>query len=207
MDEKDPDEMYSEGLELLNKGEEADIIAAAELFRKAGEHDHVGAKRTLGMLYLEGVAIERDLEKAYSLIAEASVAMDPFAMYTLGRMYEGGIGVEQNDREALYMFASVAEMGIPGAEADAERIMRRIKERMVRKLRARPILNLEISDVEVEAVCCKKMMDAVMEGTIEVMDTYKGPDLVIDDEDRLTFLTECPFCGSKPKRVSKDKIY
>ena len=81
-------------------------------------------------------------------------------------------------------------------------------ERRGRKLRARPILNLEISDEDVEAVCCRQMLDSVIGGTIGVFATYNGTEFLIENEEEVKVVCEeCPFCGKKPKKVSKYKIY
>ena len=211
MDERDysdPDEMYNEAILLLNEGEDADLKKAAELLQKACDEDHPPSKRTMGFLYLDGRGVERDLKKAYDMISEAAGVLDPVAMYVLGGMYERGLAVEQSDREALFYYAFAAEMGIPGAEEDADRIHSRLSELRSRRLRSRPILNLEISDQDVEAVCCKKMYDAVLNGNFRVVETYKGTELVGDDENGLEAIcTECPFCGKPVKKVSKNKIY
>ena len=200
--------MYNEAVRLLSEGGDDNNKKAAELLQKNIVNDHLASKRVIGFLYLDGRGVEQDLKKAYDLISEAAACLDPIAMYVLGGMYEGGRGVEQSDKEALYMFAFAAEMGIPGAAEDADRVMSRISERRSRKLRSRPILKLEISDDDVEAVCCKKMFDAVMDGTIGLIDTYKGPELVTNDEKGHEVIChECPFCGQKPRKVSKDKIY
>ncbi|AIZ56333.1 Sel1 repeat protein [Candidatus Methanoplasma termitum] len=204
----DPDDMYNEAILLLNDGGDADLKRAAELLTKACEEEHLPSKRVMGFLYLDGKGVERDLKKAYDMISEAAGVLDPVAMYALGGMYERGLAVEQNDREALFYYAFAAEMGIPGAEDDADRIYTRLSELRSRRLRSRPILNLEISDQDVEAVCCKKMYDAVLDDHFRVVETYKGTELVGDDENGLeTICTECPFCGKSVKRVSKDKIY
>ena len=200
--------MYEEGMMLLNRGSDADVKKAAELFREAGASGHILSKRALGFMHLEGKGVARDFEKAYELISDAVAALDPYSMHALGKMYEGGLGVDQSDREALFMFSFAAEMGIPEANDDAERIMSRIAERRSRKLRSRPILDLEVSDADIEAVCCRKMFDAVMNGEVEITDTYKGPELVREDENGVEVIfDECPFCGKKAKKVSKTKIY
>jgi len=204
----DPDDLYNEGVLLLRESGDSSLKRAAELLLKASSMGHLPSKRVIGILYLDGKGVEKDLVKAYELISEAAVSLDPISMYVLGRMYEGGIGVEQDDREALYLFAFAAEMGLPEAEEDAERVAARITERRSRKLRSRPILNLEVSDVDVEAVCCKEMFDSAMDGDIRVVETYKGPELVKEDENGIeTICNECPFCGKKVKRVSRNKIY
>ena len=213
MDEENtPGEMYLEGMLLLNKENDDDrgasIKKAVELFKKAGEMGHLPSKRAMGFLYLNGTGVEKDIEKAYELISEAAMSMDPLAMYALGNMYERGLGVEQDDREALRLFSFAAEMGLQEAIEDAERLGSLMAERRSRKLRSRPILNLEISDVDVEAACCKKMYDSVLEGIIEVVETYKGPELVgVDENEFEVIYKECPFCGKPVIKVSRNKIY
>jgi len=205
---EDSDDIYNEGILLLQRRDDADLKKAVELLSGACSLGHIPAKRVVGLLYLDGIGVEQDLRKAYDLISEAAAHLDPFAMYALGKMYEGGVGVEQNDREALYMFAFASEMGIPEAREDAERISARIAERRDRRLRSRPILNLEISDIDIEAVCCRKMFDAVMKGDIEVAERRNGTELIREGEDGFEVIcSECPFCGKPVKRVSKNKIY
>jgi len=204
----DPDDMYNEAILLLSEGGDAELKRAAELLLRACEDDHLPSKRAIGFLYLDGRGVERDLDKAYELISEAAAVLDPVAMYILGQMYERGLGVEASDREALFYYAFSAEMGIPGAEESADRIYNKLAERRSRRLRSRPILNLEISDQDVEAVCCKKMFDAVLNGQVRVVDTYQGPELVSDDENGFEVIcTACPFCGKAVKRVPVNKIY
>ena len=205
---EDPDDMYDEGVLLLREEGGADLKKAAELLLKASSMGHMPSKRVIGLLYLDGRGVEKDLDKAYELLSEAAASLDPIAMYVLGKMYEGGIGVEQDDGEALFMLAFAAELGFPGAEEDAERVAARIDERRSRKLRSRPVLDLEISDADVEAACCKKMLDSALSGDIRVVETINGPELVKEDENENEVIcNECPFCGKKVNRVSKNKIY
>ena len=210
MDEEKDDlgYMYYEAIMLIYGGDSADLRKAAELLEKAGSMGHAPAKGAAGLMYLDGRGVEQDYAKAYSLISEAAASLDPLSMYALGRMYEGGLGVEQSDREALYLFAFASEMGIPEAGEDADRVANRIAERRNRKLSSRPILNLEISDLDIEAACCREMFDSAVRGEIEVVDTYKGPELVRESgEGPETICAECPFCGKPVKKVSKNKIY
>ncbi|MCL2318046.1 MAG: sel1 repeat family protein [Methanomassiliicoccaceae archaeon] len=211
MDEKefsDPDDMYNEAILLLQEGGDNNTKKAAELLLRACEEDHLPSKRVIGILYLDGRGVEKDEKKAYELISQAAAVLDPIAMYVLAGMYERGLGVEASDREALFYYAFAAEMGIPGAHENADRIYGKLAERRSRRLRSRPILHLEISDQDVEAACCKKMLDAVLGGEIGVVETYKGPQLVGEDENGIEVIHEkCPFCGKPVKRVSENKIY
>jgi TPR repeat protein len=209
LEEHEADDIYNEAVLLLNKGGDENDKKAAELLKGISESGHSSSERVLGFLYLEGRGVERDYKKAYDLISSAAGVLDPIAMYILGRMYEGGLGVEPSDTEALFMFEFAAEAGIPEAAADANRIIARIREKRERKLRSRPILNLEVSDIEVEAVCCIDMYHSAVEGSIGVHETYYGAmELMREDEDGIRIAcSECPFCGKKAKKVSKNKIY
>lgn len=205
----DPETQYMRGISYLHgDGGKKDEKKAAELFEKAADLGHTPAKRELGLLYLNGIGVKEDAKKAYVLLSEASLALDPNAIYSLGLMYEKGIGMEPNDREALRLFALAANLHYPGAGDDADRIEKKLKDDLCRRLRSRPVLKLEISDVEIEAVCCKDMLDAAMDGSIAVVDTFKGPELVGEDEDGFeTIYTKCPFCGKEVHRVPRNKEY
>lgn len=189
--------MYCSG-----KGKPQDYAKAAELFSLAAEKGHLAAKRELGILYLLGEGVKADADKAYPLLTEAAQVMDPNAMYHLAFMYERGVGVEKDLKEALRLFAFAAEMEYAGAEEDADRVEALINEERKQKLRTRRILHLVISDDDVEEACCKKMYDAVLDGTIVVADTYKGPQLIgEDDNGNEIILNACPFCGHEVRRV------
>ncbi len=206
---EDQDSIYVEGIAFLNgDGRGKDIKKAVQLFEKAAAQGHIPSKRELGILFLNGKDVEKDVDRAYELLSEAALSLDPHAMYNLGIMYERGIGIESDDHEALRLFAFAANMGYPGAEEDADRVESQINENRTKRLKARPVLNLEISDIEIEAACCKKMLDAAMDNEIAVVETYKGPELVGLDEDGFEVIYDkCPFCGKDVRRVSRNKIY
>ncbi|MCL1811811.1 MAG: sel1 repeat family protein [Methanomassiliicoccaceae archaeon] len=201
------DEAYYEAVSLVVTGKEDDLKAAAELFTKAAGEGHMPSRKALGFMYLDGKGIERNLTKAFELISEAAGNLDPAAVYVLGRMCEGGLGVEQNDVEAQALFELAAELGMSVAREDSDRLSARIAERRNRKLRSRPILELEISETEFEAVCCEKMLDSVVKGTFRISMATDTPTIVRDDENGITAYDNCPFCGKRAVKVSKNKIY
>jgi TPR repeat protein len=201
------DAIYQEGVSLC-EGSDPDYKRAAELFAVAVSKGSLPAKRELGIMYLTGDGVDVDPKAAYPLLSDAAVAMDPNAMYHLALMYEGGIGVEKNLTEALKYLAFAANLGYPGADTDADRVEALIKSDRAAKLRARPLLHLDVSNVGVEAACCKKMLDSALDGTIGVVDIYKGPELVGEDEFGFEIiLKECPFCKKQIRRVPADKTY
>jgi hypothetical protein len=65
-----------------------------------------------------------------------------------------------------------------------------------------------VSNIGIEAACCKKMLDSALSGSIEVVDTYQGPELVGEDENGFEIiLKECPFCKKKIRKVPADRSY
>ena len=103
------------------------------------------------------------------------------------------------------MLAYAASMGYPGAEVDADRIDRILTEERNRNLRARPILKLMVSDVDVEAACCKRMLDELLAQNIIFTETMQGPALLGEDKDGMdAVLYSCPFCGAKLQFIPHD---
>lgn len=203
----DADAQYKVGVEYC-LGKNVDYAKAAEWFAKAAENGSLAAKRELGILYLRGDGVKADAGKAYPLISAAAKALDPNAMYHLALMYEKGIGVQQDLYEAIKLLAYAASIDYPGAEMDADRVYEIIAEKRNRNLRARPLLNLEISDVDVMAACCKPMLEDMLSEKTAVVDSFEGSHLVGEDEDgnEIT-LEKCPHCGKAIKKVSRNKIY
>lgn len=185
-----------------------DYTKAAGWFAKSAEQGFLPAKREYGILLASGEGVEPDMEKGVQLLSEAADNLDPSALYHLGLMYEVGTGVEKDLQKSVRMLAYAAEMGYPGADIDAERIDKILTEQRNKNLRARPILKLQISDVDVEAACCKRMLDCLLEQEIVFIDSYKGPALLGEDKDGMdTVLECCPFCGAKIELVPHDKKY
>jgi len=203
-DEITPESVYQKGVECLR----TDPKKAIEYLKEASDLGHIPAMRDLGLMYLQGNGVEKDLGKAYSYISVASKEMDPESIYILATMYEKGMGVERDLYESLKLFAFSANMNHIGADMDADRVEAQINTEKKEKLRSRPILNLEISDVDVEAACCKEMYENVLAGSIYVIDTFQGPELVGEDEKGFEVIHEkCPFCGKNVKKVARNKKY
>ncbi len=182
-----------------------DASKAAEWFQKAADQGYLPAMRELGILLASGEGVPVDMERAISYLSAAADNLDPSALYHLGLMYEIGIGVEKDLQKCVRMLAYAAEMGYPGADADAERIDKILYEERKAKLRARPLLNLQISDVDVEAACCKQMLDKLLDEEIVFIDSYKGPALLGEDKDGMdAVLDKCPFCGKPVEIIPRD---
>lgn len=183
-----------------------DTRKAAEWFSRSNDQDFLPARRELGILLASGDGVEPDMERAIQYLGQAADQLDPSALYHLGLMYEVGTGVPKDLQKAVRLLAYAAEMGYPGADIDAERLDAILTEERNRNLRARPILKLMISDVDVEAACCKRMLDQLLEQNIVFIDSYKGPALLGEDEDGMdTVLECCPYCGAPILHVPHDK--
>ncbi len=182
-----------------------DASKAAEWFSKAADQGYLPARRELGILLASGEGIQQDFDRALQYLSEAADQLDPSALYHLGIMYEHGIGVPKDMQKAVRMLAYAAEMGYPGADADAERVDKILYEERKKKLRARPLLHLQISDVDVEAACCKQMLDKLLEEEIVFIDSYKGPALLGEDKDGMDAVLDCcPFCGAPIQIIPRD---
>ena len=204
--EGDAEAQYKIGLNYIY-GNDApkDASKAAEYFRMAAEQGYLPARRELGILLASGEGVEQDMDKAIQYLSEAADNLDPSALYHLGIMYEHGIGVPKDMQKCVRMLAYAAEMGYPGAEIDAERVDKILYEERRAKLRARPLLHLQISDVDVEAACCKPMLDKLLNEEIVFIDSYKGPALLGEDEDGMdAVLDACPFCGKPVQIIPRD---
>ncbi len=202
----DAEAQYKLGLNYIyGTGVPKDASKAAEYFKLAADAGYLPARRELGILLASGEGVEKDLVTAIQYLSEATDQLDPSALYHLGLMYELGIGVEKDLQKSVRMLAYAAEMGFPGAGADAERVDKILYEERKKKLRARPLLHLQISDVDVEAACCKKMLDKLLDEEIVFIDSYKGPALLGEDKDGMdAVLDECPFCGAKIQIIPRE---
>lgn len=84
---------------------------AAVRFEAASAAGDLPAKTTLGFMYLLGIGVENDAERALDLMQEAADGGYHFAQYRLGQIYLTGDEMRRVDQEAL---------GIPNAERAIE---------------------------------------------------------------------------------------
>ena len=70
-------------------------------------------------MYLEGIGVDQDIDRAQPLIEEGLAADDYTAMYLMGRKFEDGLGVEKNLGRAKDWYEKAIEAGdeddAPGA--------------------------------------------------------------------------------------------
>ena len=87
---------------------------AAELFTKAAELGNRRAQTNLGLLYLRGQGVPRDLVQARAWLEKAAAGDDPYALYALGRAMEESAPPAMADAtRAVDLFRRAAEKGHP----------------------------------------------------------------------------------------------
>lgn len=206
---KDPEYIYHTAMSyILGDGVPRDSKKGAELLQVAADMNYLPAVRDLGILYLNGDGVPPDGDKAYALISRTAAQMDPNSVYHLSLMYEKGFGVPKDLYQALKLMAFCAAANYPGAPEEADRIEAEIDAERVAKLDFRPLLHLEISDTDIEACCCKRMLDAVKDKDIYSDNTVDGPAIFGADENgEEIVLKKCPFCGAEPIIVPHSKVY
>lgn len=205
----DPEAQYQLGLiYLYGNDEPRDPAKAAQWFAKSSDQGFLPARRELGILLVSGEGVEKNLETGVQYLGQAADNLDPSALYHLGAMYEKGIGVEEDVQKAVRMYAYAAQLGYPGADLDADRLDQMLTAERNKRLRARPLLKLQLSNVDVEAACCKPMLDRLLAQDIIFTDTATGPALLGEDQYGMdAVFYSCPFCGAKIEYVPRDKKY
>jgi len=189
-------------------GRPQDSATGAKYMQQAADAGYMPAIRDLGLIYITGDGLEKDVPKGIELLSKAVDDMDPRAMYHMALLRRDGLGVEKDIYEALRLMGFAAGMNVTGAAEDAAKIETMIDEQRRRNLDSRPILKLEISQVDVEACCCKKMYDAVLAREIYHVESYKGPVLMKETEDGdEVIVPSCPFCKADIHIVPRDKAY
>ncbi len=185
-----------------------DPAKAAEWFKKAADQGLVPAIRELGILIASGEGVTPNPEEGAILLGRAADELDPSAMYHLGLMFEKGIGVPEDKQKAVRLLAYAAMMGYPGAEIDAQRLDDILTEERNKKLKARPVIKLQISDVDVEAACCGKMLEDLLAQRTVFTEDVNGPGLLGEDRFGMDCIFDkCPYCGAPIEIVPRDKKY
>ncbi|CAH2057258.1 unnamed protein product [Thlaspi arvense] len=87
------------------------IFCAKEYFEKAAENDEAGGHYNLGVMYLKGIGVKRDVQLARKYFIEAFNAGQPKAFYQLGKMFHTGVGLKKNLFMATVLYKLVAERG------------------------------------------------------------------------------------------------
>ncbi len=100
--------VYAQGLAGTPRNE----TRAVELFEKAANAGHVRAQINLGILYMRGLGVPRDLVNARAWLEKAAASGDPQALYTLGRaLSEGTEQIPPDPVRAADLFRRAADKG------------------------------------------------------------------------------------------------
>ena len=89
-------------------------LQAAELLQKAANEDFIfahKAQKLLGICYLYGLGVEKDLPECAKWMRKAAEQGDADAQCALGLLYEKGLGVEKDPAEAARWYWKSAEQG------------------------------------------------------------------------------------------------
>ena len=85
-------------------------------FRKAANQGSANAQFNLGMIYANGLGVEKDEQKAVELFRKAAEQRDANAQCNLGWMYQYGQGVIQDYRKAARWYRKAAKQGLARAQ-------------------------------------------------------------------------------------------
>lgn len=84
---------------------------AFELYQKAEDMGSLDAMAGLGLCYLNGYGVEKDLERALQYLSEAAEQGVARGQHLLAWMYENGEGVKKNKVKAAELYRLAAEQG------------------------------------------------------------------------------------------------
>ena len=112
-------ELYDEGLRQYKRFRYDDALTN---FNKAAEQNHSGAQYYLGMMYLDGNGVTKNLERAFSYISRAANAGHTEAVYQLAQMYDSGIGTAKDQNQAKIWYQKAAANGNDAARRRLERL-------------------------------------------------------------------------------------
>jgi len=100
--------VYAQGLAGTPRNE----ARALDLFQKAASAGHTRAQINLGILYMRGLGLPRDLVNARAWLEKAAASGDPQALYTLGRaMDESSEQIAPDPVRAADLYRRAAEKG------------------------------------------------------------------------------------------------
>lgn len=91
--------------------EKKNYTKAKEYFEKAVDHDEAGGHYNLGVMYLKGVGVKRDVKLACNYFIMAAKEGQPKAFYQLAKMFHTGVGLKRNLPMATALYKLVAERG------------------------------------------------------------------------------------------------
>lgn len=99
---------FDSGMKMLNAGAEQEAKEAFCLSAKSGNID---SQMILGEMYLDGIGVDVDHQKAFFWLSKAARGGDAEAQYLLGFMYENGLKVAVNIKRATKWYTEAALQG------------------------------------------------------------------------------------------------
>ena len=99
---------FDTGAKMLENGKEQ---KAYEAFFRSAKSGDVDSQMILGEMYLDGIGIKADHEKAFFWLSKAAGHGDVEAQYLLGFMYENGLKVAPNIKRATKWYTEAALQG------------------------------------------------------------------------------------------------
>lgn len=71
-------------------------LQAKEYFEMAADNDEVGGHYNLGVMYLKGIGVKRDVKLACKFFIVAANHGQPKAFYQLAKIFHLGVGFKKN---------------------------------------------------------------------------------------------------------------
>jgi len=106
-------EDYEQAVEYNKRGNYA---GALKLYLLAADQGHAKAQCNLGMLYSQGLGVDKNDSKAVYWFRKAAMQNNVPAQINLAVMYSNGWGIPQNEAEATKWYKRAAEQGHPNGQ-------------------------------------------------------------------------------------------
>lgn len=88
---------------------------AVKYLNQSKENDNIYANLALAFLYYKGDGVERDIDKSFELLKDAS-DIDPNAAYQLSRFYLQGINTKVDYEKGMKLIEFAASKGVASAQ-------------------------------------------------------------------------------------------
>lgn len=102
---------------------EQNIKEALENFEFAANNDFTPAITALGVLYYDGIYVERNFKISFQYFQKAALKNDQLSQNNLAWMYEHGEGINQNKKLAIYWYKVSSNNGFELAKRNLNRIL------------------------------------------------------------------------------------
>jgi TPR repeat protein len=108
---------YDGGVDLTPGDDKVDVqrndAAALQLYRLAAQNNSAPAMFQVATFYEGGRAVDRDLNKAFTLYLQSAIQGLPYGMQKTGVYYLNGAGTQKDPVSAAAWFARAAAAGLP----------------------------------------------------------------------------------------------